>query len=128
MTDMRSALVTLTAPCVNHLKRLTHTLLSMVEYKNGVTFLPQMAINAGILQGKPWAMPPQLCLPRNRLNLATHWAIRDFRLFSEFVGNYIAEQCRIKNHDRTRKAPHFVLFCFRKKTSAAHNFFIIDYD
>ena len=84
--------------CINPFEAANlHTLLSMVEYKNGVTFLPQMAINAGILQGKPLvAMPPQ---PHAYREIGLIWRrttgrIRDFRLFSEFVGNYIAEQCR----------------------------------
>ncbi|USE70478.1 LysR family transcriptional regulator [Pseudoalteromonas maricaloris] len=84
--------------CINPFEAANlHTLLSMVEYKNGVTFLPQMAINAGILEGKPLvAMPPQDHAYREigLIWRRTTGRIRDFRLFSDFVGGYISGQCQ----------------------------------
>ena len=45
--------------CINPFEAANlHTLLSMVEFQHGVTFLPKLAINAGILNGKEMQQVP----------------------------------------------------------------------
>lgn len=84
--------------CINPFEAANlHTLLSMVEYQNGVTFLPQMALNAGILEGKPMVtLSPQADAYREigLLWRKTTGRIRDFRLFSNEVGEFIKKQCQ----------------------------------
>jgi LysR family hydrogen peroxide-inducible transcriptional activator len=83
--------------CINPFEASNlHTLLSMVEYQNGVTFLPQMAINAGILQGKQMVVKPSQADAYRDIGLIwrkTTGRIRDFRLFSEKVGEFIKARC-----------------------------------
>ncbi|NOU52740.1 LysR family transcriptional regulator [Pseudoalteromonas sp. JBTF-M23] len=83
--------------CINPFEAANlHTLLSMVEYQNGVTFLPQMALNAGILQGKPMVANDTLGDAYREIGLLwrkTTGRIRDFRLFSEKVGEFVKQQC-----------------------------------
>ncbi|CAH9054229.1 Hydrogen peroxide-inducible genes activator [Pseudoalteromonas holothuriae] len=83
--------------CINPFEAANlHTLLSMVEYQNGVTFLPQMALNAGILQGKPIVTNGVLGDAYREIGLLwrkTTGRIHDFRLFSEKVGEFVNQQC-----------------------------------
>ncbi|OHU86327.1 MULTISPECIES: hydrogen peroxide-inducible genes activator [Pseudoalteromonas] len=83
--------------CINPFEAANlHTLLSMVEYQNGVTFLPQMAINAGILNGKPMVARDTLGDAYREIGLLwrkTTGRIRDFRLFSEQVSEFVNVQC-----------------------------------
>lgn len=83
--------------CINPFEASNlHTLLSMVEYQNGVTFLPQMAINAGILDGKEMIVKPSQGDAYRDIGLIwrkTTGRIRDFRLFSEKVGEFIKSRC-----------------------------------
>lgn len=73
-----------------------HTLLSMVENKLGVTFLPQMAINAGILEHKNMRYMPAQDDAYREIGLLwrkTTGRIRDFRLFSDKVAPFIKDKC-----------------------------------
>ncbi|WP_105166870.1 hydrogen peroxide-inducible genes activator [Pseudoalteromonas sp. T1lg23B] len=83
--------------CINPFEAANlHTLLSMVEYQNGVTFLPQMALNAGILNGKPMVACDTLGDAYREIGLLwrkTTGRIRDFRLFSEQVSEFVKLQC-----------------------------------
>ncbi|RZM81503.1 hydrogen peroxide-inducible genes activator [Pseudoalteromonas rubra] len=83
--------------CINPFEAANlHTLLSMVEYQNGVTFLPQMALNAGILDGKPMvatAPQPDAYREIGLLWRKTTGRIRDFRLFSDKAGEFVAQHC-----------------------------------
>lgn len=83
--------------CINPFEASNlHTLLSMVEYQNGVTFLPQMAINAGILAGKDMVVKSSQGDAYRDIGLIwrkTTGRIRDFRLFSEKVGEFIKVRC-----------------------------------
>jgi len=86
--------------CINPFEASNlHTLLSMVEYQNGVTFLPQMAINAGILAGKDMVVKPSQGDAYRDIGLIwrkTTGRIRDFRLFSDKVGEFIQTRCESK--------------------------------
>lgn len=83
--------------CINPFEAANlHTLLSMVEYQNGVTFLPKMAINAGILTGKNMVSRSSQADAYREIGLLwrkTTGRIRDFRLFSESVGLFVQQQC-----------------------------------
>jgi len=83
--------------CINPFEASNlHTLLSMVEYQHGVTFLPQMALNAGILSGKDLAVRKSGTDAYREIGLIwrkTTGRIRDFRLFSEGLLPFITEQC-----------------------------------
>ncbi|WP_440055023.1 hydrogen peroxide-inducible genes activator [Pseudoalteromonas sp. T1lg65] len=83
--------------CINPFEAANlHTLLSMVEYQNGVTFLPQMAINTGILESKPLVASPPSEHAYREIGLIwrrTTGRSRDFRLFSEFAKAYVKKQC-----------------------------------
>ncbi|CCQ11071.1 Hydrogen peroxide-inducible genes activator [Pseudoalteromonas luteoviolacea B = ATCC 29581] len=86
--------------CINPFEASNlHTLLSMVEYQNGVTFLPQMAINAGILKGKEMVVKPSQADAYRDIGLIwrkTTGRIRDFRLFSDKVGSFVNTFCEQK--------------------------------
>ncbi|WMN58349.1 hydrogen peroxide-inducible genes activator [Pseudoalteromonas xiamenensis] len=86
--------------CINPFEASNlHTLLSMVEYQNGVTFLPQMAINAGILAGKDMVVKPSQGDAYRDIGLIwrkTTGRIRDFRLFSDKVGEFVQTRCESK--------------------------------
>jgi LysR family hydrogen peroxide-inducible transcriptional activator len=81
--------------CINPFEAANlHTLLSMVEYQHGVTFLPQMAINAGILQGKDVVANTPLEDAYREIGLLwrkTTGRIRDFRLFSDKVSSFVQQ-------------------------------------
>ena len=81
------------ASCINPFEAANlHTLLSMVEYKLGVTFLPQMAINAGILDAKPLVATSSGADAHRDVGLIwrkTTGRIGDFRLFSDKVGEFL---------------------------------------
>ncbi|MFC3033544.1 hydrogen peroxide-inducible genes activator [Pseudoalteromonas fenneropenaei] len=83
--------------CINPFEAANlHTLLSMVEYQNGVTFLPQMAINAGILAGKNMVVRPSQGDAYRDIGLIwrkTTGRIRDFRLFSDKVCDFVQARC-----------------------------------
>jgi LysR family hydrogen peroxide-inducible transcriptional activator len=71
----------------------------MVEYQHGVTFLPQMALNAGILTNKDLAVKKSGTDAYREIGLIwrkTTGRIRDFRLFSEGLMPFIDEQCHCK--------------------------------
>jgi LysR family hydrogen peroxide-inducible transcriptional activator len=70
----------------------------MVEHQLGVTFLPQMAINAGILDNKNMiATPSQNDAYRDVgiLWRKTTGRIRDFKLFSQQLESFLKYQCSL---------------------------------
>ncbi len=83
--------------CVNPFEATNlHTLLSMVENKLGVTFLPQMAINSGILVHKPMIIKPAFDDAYREIGLLwrkTSGRIRDFRLLSDKLSAFMQEKC-----------------------------------
>ncbi len=83
--------------CINPFEAASlHTLLSMVERKLGVTFLPQMALNAGILQHKDMiAVPAQEDAYRDIgiLWRKTSGRIRDFRILCEKLTPFFNQKC-----------------------------------
>jgi LysR family hydrogen peroxide-inducible transcriptional activator len=83
--------------CINPFEATNvHTLLSMVENKLGVTFLPQMALNAGILAHKDMRFMPAQDDAYREIGLLwrkTTGRIRDFRLFSEKITPFIKDKC-----------------------------------
>ena len=86
--------------CINPFEAASlHTLLTMVENQLGVTFLPQLAINAGILNHKPMRVIPAQDDAYRDIGLLwrkTTGRIRDFRLFSEKVGPFFQDKCALE--------------------------------
>lgn len=84
--------------CINPFEASNlHTLLSMVEFQHGVTFLPQMALNAGILNGKSLVMKKSGNDAYREIGLIwrkTTGRIKDFRLFSEQLEPFIKAHCK----------------------------------
>lgn len=89
------------ASCINPFEAASlHTLLSMVEHKLGVTFLPQMAINAGILANKNMLATPSKGDAYRDIGILwrkTTGRIRDFRLFSQGLKDFLNKQCQMDN-------------------------------
>lgn len=87
------------ASCINPFEAASlHTLLSMVDYKLGVTFLPQMAINAGILANKEMQVTPSPSDAYRDIGVLwrkTTGRIRDFKLFSQQLEVFLQQQCSI---------------------------------
>ena len=85
--------------CINPFEAASlHTLLSMVEYQLGVTFLPQMAINAGILANKNMLATPSKGDAYRDIGILwrkTTGRIRDFRLFSQALKDFLTKQCQV---------------------------------
>jgi len=85
--------------CINPFEAASlHTLLSMVEYKLGVTFLPQMAINAGILENKNMLATPSQGDAYRDIGVLwrkTTGRIRDFKLFSQQLEVFLKKQCSV---------------------------------
>ena len=85
--------------CINPFEAASlHTLLSMVEHQFGVTFLPQMAINAGILANKNMLATPSQSDAYRDIGILwrkTTGRIRDFRLFSQMLESFLKQQCRL---------------------------------
>lgn len=105
MTEHALSACSLThAACINPFEATNlHTLLSMVCYQLGVTFLPQMAINAGVLQGKPIKVSAPSKQAYREIGLVwrkTSGRIGDFRLFSEKITDLVQKQCEIKPPQR----------------------------
>jgi len=70
----------------------------MVEYKLGVTFLPQMAINAGILENKNMLATPSQGDAYRDIGVLwrkTTGRIRDFKLFSQQLEVFLKKQCSV---------------------------------
>ncbi len=88
------------ADCINPFEATNlHTLLSMVENRLGVTFLPQMALNSGILNGKSMVVSQQGQDAYRDIGLLwrkTTGRIHDFRLFSQEVGEFMSQICAQK--------------------------------
>jgi len=88
------------ASCINSFEAASlHTLLSMVEYQLGVTFLPQMAINAGILDNKNMVITPSQNDAYRDVGILwrkTTGRIRDFKLFSHQLEIFLKDFCRIE--------------------------------
>lgn len=84
--------------CINPFEAASlHTLLSMVEHKLGVTFLPQMAINSGIIENKPLKVIAAKETAYRDIGLLwrkTSGRIRDFRLFCEKTAPFFIEKCQ----------------------------------
>lgn len=87
------------ASCINPFEAASlHTLLSMVEHQLGVTFLPQMAINAGILDNKNMVATPSQSDAYRDIGILwrkTTGRIRDFRLFSQQLEVFLKRQCSL---------------------------------
>ncbi|WP_372761953.1 hydrogen peroxide-inducible genes activator [Pseudoalteromonas sp.] len=87
------------ASCINPFEAASlHTLLSMVEHQLGVTFLPQMAINAGILAGQQMQAIPLQNNAYREIGLLwrkTTGRIRDFKLFSQQLEVFLQQQCSV---------------------------------
>ena len=85
--------------CINPFEAASlHTLLSMVEHQLGVTFLPQMAINAGILDKKDMVATPSQGDAYREIGIVwrkTTGRIRDFRLFSQQLELFLNKQCSL---------------------------------
>lgn len=85
--------------CINPFEASNlHTLLSMVEYQLGLTFLPQMALNAGVLDGKPLVAHSAGADAYREVGLIwrkTSGRIGDFRLFSDKVGEFMRTCCTV---------------------------------
>lgn len=85
------------ARCINPFEAASlHTLLSMVEHQLGVTFLPQMAINAGILDNKQMIATPSGGDAYRDIGILwrkTTGRIRDFKLFSQQLTLFLHQQC-----------------------------------
>jgi len=85
--------------CINPFEAASlHTLLSMVEHQLGVTFLPQMAINAGILKDKNMIATPSQGDAYRDIGILwrkTTGRIRDFKLFSQQLEVFLARQCSL---------------------------------
>jgi LysR family hydrogen peroxide-inducible transcriptional activator len=85
--------------CINPFEAASlHTLLSMVEYQLGVTFLPQMALNAGILANKNMLATPSNGDAYRDIGILwrkTTGRIRDFRIFSQALKDFLAKQCQV---------------------------------
>ncbi len=85
--------------CINPFEAASlHTLLSMVEHQLGVTFLPQMAINAGILDKKEMVATPSQADAYRDIGIVwrkTTGRIRDFRLFSQQLELFLNKQCSL---------------------------------
>ena len=70
----------------------------MVEHQLGVTFLPQMAINAGILENKQMVATPSQSDAYRDIGILwrkTTGRIRDFKLFSEQLEVFLQRQCSL---------------------------------
>ncbi len=70
----------------------------MVEHQLGVTFLPQMAINAGILKDKNMIATPSQGDAYRDIGILwrkTTGRIRDFKLFSQQLEVFLARQCSL---------------------------------
>jgi LysR family hydrogen peroxide-inducible transcriptional activator len=68
----------------------------MVERQLGVTFLPQMAINAGILAHKPMVFNAAQDTAYRDIGILwrkTSGRIRDFRLLCDKLKPFFAEKC-----------------------------------
>ncbi|MGO2479002.1 MAG: hydrogen peroxide-inducible genes activator [Pseudoalteromonas sp.] len=85
--------------CINPFEATSlHTLLSMIEHKLGVTFLPQMAINAGILANKNMLATPSQGDSYRDIGILwrkTTGRIRDFKLFSKALEEFLTQQCSL---------------------------------
>jgi LysR family hydrogen peroxide-inducible transcriptional activator len=85
--------------CINPFEAASlHTLLSMVEYQLGVTFLPQMALNAGILANKKMLATPSSGDAYRDIGILwrkTTGRIRDFRIFSQALKDFLTKQCQV---------------------------------
>ena len=83
--------------CINPFEAASlHTLLSMVERQLGVTFLPQMAINAGILAHKAMVFNAAQDTAYRDIGILwrkTSGRIRDFRLLCDKLKPFFAEKC-----------------------------------
>ena len=83
--------------CINPFEAASlHTLLSMVEKQLGVTFLPQMAINAGILNNKPMVYSHAQDSAYRDIGILwrkTSGRIRDFRLLCDRLKPFFTEKC-----------------------------------
>jgi LysR family hydrogen peroxide-inducible transcriptional activator len=75
-----------------------HTLTQMVNNKLGVTFMPQMAINSGLLEGTELlAQSPGNVAAYRDIGVAwrpTSTKARSYRLMADLVAEVLANKCR----------------------------------
>lgn len=75
-----------------------HTLTQMVNNKLGVTFMPQMAINSGVLDGTELiSQPPATAAAHRDIGVAwraTSTKAHSYQLMTELIAEVLQEKCR----------------------------------